>query len=145
MPQAVVAENGTLIGLAPDGAEVLGHLPSGRLVLDGTRLLPMESPVLRGRQRLLYAGIALLSLVADAEGELVADPELTMQGVVDPEEEEGAVAGALDAVEEAFAALPRGARQSDERLRETARLAVRRSLFRTVGKKPVTKVHLQRL
>ncbi len=145
VPQAIVAENGTLISLSAKGAEVLGHVPSGRLLLDGNRLIPADSPVIRGRQKLVYNGVALLSLAVDEKGALVSEPCLSMQGVLDPDEEADATADALEAVEEALAKLPRGALRSDERLGETARIAVRRALFRAVGKKPVTKVHLLRL
>jgi ribonuclease J len=145
VPQTVVAENGTLIGLSRDGAEVLGRMPSGRLLLDGNRLVPADSPIIRGRQKLVYSGVALLSLAVDDEGVLVSDPCLSLQGVLDPNEQAEVTADALAALEEALAKLPRGARRSDERLSETARVAVRRALFRSVGKKPVTQVHLLRL
>jgi ribonuclease J len=125
--------------------EVLDHVPAGRLILDGTRLIPGGSPVLRERQRLLYNGVALITLVVDAKGALQAEPRLALQGVLDPETEADVVVEALDALKEDMRKLPPGARTSDERVSETARLAVRRALFRAVGKKPVTRVHLIRL
>ena len=93
VPQAVVAENGTLISLSAEGAEVLGHVPSGRLLLDGNRLIPADSPVVRGRQKLVYNGVALLSLVVDETGALASEPCLSLQGVLDPDEEADARAG----------------------------------------------------
>ena len=145
VPQAIVAENGTLINLAPGAVEIFDHVPTGRLILDGTRLIPDRSPVLRERQRLLYNGVALVTLVVDAEGALRAEPRLALQGVLDPETEVEVVLEALDALKDDMSKLPPGARTSDERVSETARLAVRRALFRAVGKKPVTRVHLIRL
>jgi ribonuclease J len=145
VPEALVVENGALINLAPGAVEVLDHVPSGRLILDGTRLIPSESPLLRERQRLLHNGVALVTLVADAEGALQAEPRLALQGVLDPETEVEVVLEALDALKDDISKLTPAARISDERLSETARLAVRRALFRAVGKKPVTRVHLIRL
>jgi len=146
VPQAIVAENGTLISLSVErGAEVLDQVPSGRLLLDGTRLIPSDSPIIRGRHKLVYSGVAFLSLVVDEKGALANEPCLSLQGVLEPDEEADVIANALAALEEALAKLPRGALRSDERLGETARIAVRRALFRAVGKKPVVKVHLLRL
>jgi ribonuclease J len=145
VPQALVAENGDLIKLAPGAAEILEQVPAGRLVLDGTRLIPAVSPLLRERQRLVYNGVALVTLVIDAEGGLLAEPRLALQGVLDPETEVEVVLEALDALKSDVSKLPPRARTSDERVSETARLAVRRALVRAVGKKPVTRVHLIRL
>lgn len=145
VPQAIVAENGTLIGLSAEGAEVLGQVPSGRLLLDGKRLIPADSPIIRGRHKLVYSGVAFLSLAVDEKGALVDEPCLSLQGVLEPDEEAAVTADALEALEAALAKLPKGALRSDERLGETARIAVRRALFRAVGKKPAVKVHLLRL
>ena len=145
VPQAIVAENGALISLAPGRPEIVDHVPTGRLMLDGTRLIRAESPVLRERQRVFYNGVALVTLVVDTKGDLQAEPRLALEGVLDAESEVEVAAEVLDALRDELAKLPAGARTSDERLGETARVATRRALFRAIGKKPVTRVHLIRL
>ncbi len=145
VPEAIEAENGDLIALAPGPASIAGKVPSGRLVLDGNRLLPADSPVLRGRSRLLYNGSVVVTLVVDARGSLLAEPRLSMQGVVDPRDEADVVELVLEAVEDEVERLPRKARGDDERLREAARVAARRAFNRAVGKKPITEVALVRL
>ncbi|MDH3475886.1 MAG: ribonuclease J [Rhodospirillales bacterium] len=145
VPQAMVAENGHLIALAPGNAKVLDNVPTGRLVLDGNRLMPADSPVLRGRQKIGYNGVATLTLVVDAKGNALAEPRLSMQGVIDPDREATVLDGVMGALIDELARMPRGARASDTRLSEAARVAVRRAVFRAIGKKPVTQVHLVRL
>jgi ribonuclease J len=145
VPQAIVAENGTLISLAPGRPQIVDQLPVGRLMLDGTRLIRAESPVLRERQRVIYNGVALVTLVVDAKGALRAEPRLALEGVLDADSEVEVAAEVLDALSQELAKLPAAARTRDERLAETARVTVRRALFQRVGKKPVTRVHLVRL
>ena len=145
VPEAIVAENGALIRLAPGRAEIFEEVQAGRLVLDGNRLIPANSPTLRGRQKIAYNGSAVVSLVMDGAGGLLAEPRATVQGLLDPVHDRALLDAALEAVEDELARLPRGARADDARVRETARVALRRALFRSVGKKPVTEVHLTRL
>jgi ribonuclease J len=145
VPEAIVAENGALIRLAPGRAEILEKVQAGRLVLDGNRLISANSPTLRGRQKIAYNGSAVVSLVMDGAGSLLAEPRATVQGLLDPENDRDVLDAALESVEDELDRLPRRARADDARVRETARVALRRSLFRSVGKKPVTEVHLIRL
>ena len=145
VPEAVVAENGTLIALSDQGAEVLDHVPTGRVVLDGTRIIPANSPQLRERQRLMFNGSAMVSLVVDEKGHLLDEPRITIQGLLNGEEDDEIRAEVVAALFDGLESLPKGARRSDERLGEAARVSVRRALARATGKKPVTQVHLIRL
>ena len=148
MQQAVVAENGMLIGLAPQGAEIVDHVPAGRLVLDGTRLIAADSPVLRERQRLLYNGLAMVSLVVDREGTLAggAAHHHTRRARRRGAEVEIRRRGARTRSRTAIDSCCRAARAAATSA--WARPPGGRcggALFRAVGKKPVTQVHLIRL
>jgi ribonuclease J len=143
--QALLAENGALVRLAPGPAEVIGEVPAGRLALDGSHLVPLGGAVLKSRQRMAYNGAAVATLVLDGAGHLALDPQLTVHGLVDAEGDGEVVAAATAAARAAVAALPPGRRADDAVVREAARIAIRRSLFAHCGKKPVTDVHLVRL
>ena len=145
VPQALVAENGTLIRLDPEGAEIVAHVPTGRLVLDGNRLLPVDSPVLVDRRRMAFSGTASAVLVLDGEGHLIQPPWILTNGVLQEDEADAILETADQAVRTGVAALSRAARQDDAQVAEAARAALRRSLKNAVGKKPVTKVQVIRL
>ena len=130
--------------LAPGAAEIVDHVPTGRLVLDGTRLAAADAPHLRDRKRLLHNGAAFVTLVLDGGGALREAPGLTLEGVLDDETETGIYDATVAAVEVALARLPRARRGDDGEAAEAARLAVRRSLFKAIGRKPVTRVHVVR-
>ena len=144
--QSVLAENGSLLRLAPGRAEVIGEVESGRLALDGTHLTAMGGPALKSRQRMAYSGAAVATVVLDAAGRLVGEPQLTVHGLAaEGEGEEEARAEAATAARQALAALPPGKRGDDHAVKEVVRLAIRRSLNAYHGKKPLTDVHLIRL
>jgi ribonuclease J len=144
--RAVLAENGSLLRLAPGDPEVIGHVPTGRLGLDGTQLTAMGGAALKSRQRMAYNGAAVATIVLDGTGRLVGEPVLTVHGVAAEGEDEGvAKAEAVAAARQALAGLPPAKRGDDQAVREVVRIAIRRSLNARHGKKPLTDVHLVRL
>jgi ribonuclease J len=145
VPQVLVGENGAVMRLAPGQAEIVDQVWTGRLVLDGSRLLPSDSEMLRARSRLRYAGAALVTLVLDQKGRALDEPRVTLEGVLDPIAEAEIVDDARAAVSDSLARQPARVRRDDEALAEAIRIALRRHVFKAVGKKPVTRVHLVRL
>ena len=142
---AIVAENGTLVRLAPAPAEAIGTVPAGRLGLDGTNLMRLDGAVMKSRHRMVHNGAAVATIVIDAEGRLQAEPQLSVPGLLDPEEHEAVREAVIAAVKSALDSLPQARRRDDASVRESARLAVRRVLHANRGKKPVTEVHLVRI
>jgi ribonuclease J len=140
--QAIVTRNGEVVKLAPGPAAVIGAVPTGRLVADGKQLLDAAGEVFKSRQRVIFNGAALVTIVLDGNG-LVMPPQVTVPGLAGGEAEltldlGGAVAEAIDA-------MPARERRDDEAVREVARIALRRAVRARFGKRPVTEVHLVRL
>ena len=142
MPNTLVASNGDLIRLAPNGGEVIAQVRSGRLALDGRRLVPVESKLLKARNKMAFAGAALATVVLDAKGRLLADPKVTVQGLLEAEDDLG---WAAEELRKAVEGLSKADRADDEKLREAVRIALRRALDRHTGKKPLADVHVVRL
>ena len=145
VPNTVVATNGRMVRLAPGNPKIIDAVETGRLALDGERVISIDSPVLRERRRVLYQGSVVASLVLDGAGELLADPQLTLTGLADDANVEELTDGILDAIEDAIDRLPKAQLRSDGAVEEAARLAVRRTVQGLVGKKPTTDIHLTRI
>ncbi|MFZ5789421.1 MAG: ribonuclease J [Pseudomonadota bacterium] len=145
VPQTVVPGNGDVIRLAPGPAAKLAEVPSGRLGLDGKVLMALDGEAMRLRHRMLHNGAAVATLVVDAAGTLMTEPQIAIQGLLEPGEMEEARAEAAEAVRAALAKLKPAERRLDDVVKEAARLAVRRTLQALHGKKPLTEVHLVRL
>jgi ribonuclease J len=142
--ETVIAENGAMVRLAPGPAEIIDNVAVGRLVLDGNQLRALGSTALKSRQRMGFNGTAVATVVLDKGGKLLAAPQVTVQGLVEEADSE-TLAALGDRLGQAIAELPASLRRDDEAVREAARLAMRRSLKASYGKKPVTDIHIVRL
>jgi ribonuclease J len=91
-----------------------------------------------------YDGAAVATLVLDAAGKLLAPPQITVHGVFD-EAGEAEIAAIASAISEAVSSLTGGDRRKDDAVREAARLALRRSLKASHGKRPLTDIHIVRV
>lgn len=146
VPRTVVATNGRMVRLAPNGPELIDAVTSGRLALDGERLVQIDSPVLRERKRVLYQGAVVATLVVDRAGDLAAEPQVTLTGLADDDDAGDELYDAiLDEIEDVIEGLPRKQRRDNDKLEDTVRVAIRRVVTNIVGKKPSTDVHLVRL
>ncbi len=145
VPEPVGARNGYVVRLAPGRATVVDEVPHGRLAVDGTRLIPMESAALRDRRRLAWNGSAVVTVVVDREGRVKGTPQVAVAGVFDRDVEPEIAHEVEDAVTAAIEDLPKPRRRDDGEVREAARLAVRRSVRALCGKRPQIDVHLVRV
>jgi len=141
---AIVAENGSVIRIGPDDAKIIDHVFSGRLTLEGSRLLSMGSEIFKSRTRAMWHGTATVSIVIDEDGELLADAQLSTTGLFEDEDDPIYLEAILQA-EDAVESLSATHVKEDARVKEAIRLAVRRHLRNQLGKKPVTEVHLIRV
>ncbi|MGH6976374.1 MAG: MBL fold metallo-hydrolase RNA specificity domain-containing protein, partial [Stellaceae bacterium] len=139
--ETIVTKNGEVVKLAPGPASVIGEVPTGRLAADANTLLDAKGETLKNRQRMVFNGAALATLVMDRAGKLLAPPQVSVEGV--PSEDSGEALAAR--VAQALDELGARDRRDDDKVREAARLAIRRSLRDWHGKKPVTQVHLVRI
>ncbi len=141
--QALLALNGDMVRLGPLPAAVIGQVPVGRLALDGTQLVSLESEAWKNRRRITFNGAAVATVVLDRGGTLLADPRVTLQGVGEPDASTLAELGAD--VGRAVEGLSPRERRDDAAVSEAARIAVRRRLKAWSGKRPVTDVHVVRV
>jgi ribonuclease J len=132
--KTIVQQNGTIVRLAPDGPEVVGHAPVGRLVLDGDVILPADGATMNERRKLAENGLVTVAVVRGAR----AEPAITIHGLPIEEDRDTLLAEMRDAI----AATIAGGERDDARLREALRLAVRRRVTAWTGKKPVVDVSI---
>jgi ribonuclease J len=136
-------EDGDIITLYPGRPAITDSAPVGRLVLDGTRLVPLKGEVMAARRRMLFNGIVVASVAVDQAGNLRGRPKISAPGLLDPEDPD------TDRVTSDFADslqdLPANLRRDDAALQDAARSALRRTLGRKLGKRPMVDVHLIRV
>ncbi len=140
---AHLIEDGDMLRLAPGKPEICEGAPTGRLVVDGNRLLPLEGGVIAARKRMLFNGVIVASLAVDANGKVLGVPQVSAPGLFEGTDMEPAqLAGDLA---RAVAELPHGLKREDDALREAARAVLRKAVGRRLRKRPNVEVHLLRV
>jgi ribonuclease J len=139
----LLLEDGDILSLAPGRPEVVDSAPVGRLVLDGTRLVPLQGGVMSARRRMLYNGVAIASIAIDAAGRLRGSPRLSAPGLFEQDDPE--TGRIIAEFTDSLADLPATLRRDDAGLADAARTALRRVLGRRLPKRPLVEVHLLRV
>ncbi len=140
---SIMMEDGDILSLAPGVPAIVDSAPVGRLVLDGNRLMPLQGGVMGARRRMLFNGVAILSLAVDEAGRLRGVPRISAPGLFDADDPEtGRIVHELS---ESIADLPASLRRDDAALSEAAKAALRRALGKRLQKRPLVDVHLLRV
>ncbi len=141
--EPVVLEDGDLLQLLPDAAEVIDSVPVARLAIDGKRVVPLSGGVLAARKRMLFNGVVLASIAIDIDGRMRGTPRVSAPGLIEQDDpEHGRVENDFAA---AMADLPAPLRRDDAAFTEAAKAALRRTLGRRLQKRPIVDVHLLRV
>ena len=142
----IVPQNGEIVRVRSDaGPEIVGHVTSGILAVDGKRLLPLDSGVMKGRRRAIEQGSAVATVVLDHKGRVMTRPQISANGLLSADQDKNALEHVAVAVESALDGLTGPKLRNDAEVNETVRLAARRALFELTGKKPAVDVHLMRI
>ncbi|HAE01900.1 MAG TPA: MBL fold hydrolase [Rhodospirillaceae bacterium] len=143
VPHGIVAQNGMLMSLTNNGAEVIDQVYSGRLAVDGDRLIPMDHGSIRQRKRLAQNGAAVVSIALDKSGRLADEAQLTLAGLLDSDGPEWD--DLLDLAEETVENLSKAQLKDDDQVVEAVRIAIRRKLQVMTRRRPQVDVHLLRV
>jgi ribonuclease J len=79
----VIAENGSVVELTPDGVRVVDRVPAGVTFVDGLGVGDVEDVALRDRRRLSEDGVLIIvaTVSLDDGGTMISPPELIARGV----------------------------------------------------------------
>ncbi len=141
--EPILLEDGDVLSLSGNRAEIVDAVPVGKLALDGNRLLPMDGGVLGARRRMLAAGVVLGSVVVDGEGTLLGMPQVSAPGLFEPDDAD--TARIAQSFAQGLAELPVSTRMAEHDFREAAKSALRRAVGRKLQKRPMVDVHLIRV
>ncbi len=146
IPDAVMAENGSVLRLHPGPAEIVDEVHWGRLAVDGKRLIPLDGEVMRARRRIGFGGVAVATIVLKKNGQLHEYPQLSVPGLADGAGDDQEIRdSAIVAIAEAVDGLSTSARRSDDEVSGAAIRAIRQVFRDSLGRRPLAEVHVVRL
>jgi ribonuclease J len=94
VPEQVTPRNGDMVRLAPGPAAIIDEVPSGRLYVDGGRLVTEQGEALHERRHASTNGVLIVSFAMDKRGKIVSDIDVRAIGL--PGDEESPLGDALD-------------------------------------------------
>lgn len=139
--ETVAGQNGNVIRLAPGAAEIVDHVPVGRLAIEQGRAVKLDSPAIRERRKVAFNGAAVVALVLDHAGNVAADPAVASIGWHDDPE-----AGRSElqrAIRAAVEDLPGKRRLDDAAVAEATRRVIRKAA--PDGRRPLIDLQILRL
>ena len=140
--EAVEPFNGVVIELG-DVTKIVGQVHSGYYGLDGTTLIPLDSPIIKTRRQLKEAGNLFVSLAVNKNGELEGAVEVSAPGCMDIYEDtdlKQTIIADVGAVCENS-----GGRSKTKELRDKIRNRLRRRLQDELGKRPLIEIHIHQI
>ncbi|PPR43570.1 MAG: Ribonuclease J1 [Alphaproteobacteria bacterium MarineAlpha6_Bin2] len=83
--KGLILKNGLLVKLAPDKPKVLGSVTTGKLILDGKNIIPLNEEAIKHRKKMLYNGTLLISLAIDIKKKISTKPIISSKGFFNDE------------------------------------------------------------
>jgi len=145
IPKQILLENGCIVKLDRDMPCIIEQVKTGRLAWEGRRAVPMKSEIIASRKRALFNGSLVASVAINKEGEIVAEPIVTTEGVLDPNGDDELWDALFDVIYNTVEGLGRKEVKDDNRVEEALRIAIRRWCRATFSKRTVTHIHLIRV
>lgn len=133
-----VIEDGDVLEITKDGAEVTGRLDASRVLVDGLSVGETGQIVLRDRLQLSQDGMVVVIMTIDrATDSIASGPEILSRGFVYMDENEELVEKLRDIVIETFESCDDEAREDWAVVKEEVRSALRRYLRREAERFPM--------
>ncbi|RYH12341.1 ribonuclease J [Tropicimonas sp. IMCC6043] len=142
----IVATNGTMLDLTGDAPVVCEHVETGRVYLDGTRIIGALDGVVRNRIRMALNGHVMLNIIFDEDDELLGDPWAEVMGLAETGRSGAPLVDLIESETGQFLARADDKLLvDDDKLDAALRRAVRQVAVEEIGKKPEVTVVISRL
>jgi ribonuclease J len=137
--QVLLAQDGDIIQFDAHGARIADKAPTGRVLIDTTRVGEVGDEVLRDRRHLAGDGVVVAVVaISRHTGTITGAPELVARGfVVDAGEEESLFADAGRVIGECIAAAGVEERTDQGLMTEKLRVELRRFFKKRSGRRPL--------
>ncbi|TVP99731.1 MAG: ribonuclease J, partial [Roseinatronobacter sp.] len=144
--QSVVVPNGSVLDLTGDVPGLVDEVPTGRIYLDGSRLIGAMDGIIRDRIRMAIGGHVFVTLILDEENEALGAPWAEIAGLR-TEARGGQMLNEVieSALEEFVSRAGHKVLADDDKLNDGLRRVVRQVVMEEIGKKPEVTIVVSRL
>ena len=136
--EVLVVDNGQPIRFDPVGAQLGERVPSGRVLIDGTRTGEIADEVLRDRKHLAADGLVVPVVAIDRQkGTVEGVPDVIVRGLARDERTAAFIKDAADMVVEIVGTAQLEERTDAGLIREKVRTELQRICRRRTGRRPL--------
>lgn len=136
--EVLILEDGDCLEVTPQHAEIIGHVPHGRVFVDGKGIGDVEEFVIRDRRYLSNDGVVLVILSVDREtGEVLGGPYLHSRGFAAEAEAGALLEEASRLVLEAYNSIDPEAKEESAFVQATVKKALKSFLKKETNRFPV--------
>ncbi|KKB78035.1 beta-lactamase [Devosia soli] len=144
IPNVCEARNGDLVRLFPEPMAFPAEVRTGELYLDGLVLCSPEESGVKGRRRLSFGGMIIVSLAVNSSGQVVSGPDYVVEGL--PETEDESIVELIeDTVTGTIKSLPNKRRSDPDVFSSALFKAIRNEVNAFWGRKPNVNVFVHRV
>jgi ribonuclease J len=136
--EVLTAENGDLLRFDGEGGRLADKVPTGRVLIDGTRVGEVGDEVLRDRRHLAADGLVVpVVTISRQTGIVEGTPELIARGFVTDTESDGVLSEASRLITTVIAEASVEERTDPGLMTEKVRVELRRYLRKRTGRRPM--------
>lgn len=144
IPNVCEARNGDMVRLFPEPMAYPAEVRTGELYLDGLVLCTPEESGVKGRRRLSFGGMVVVSLAVNSSGQVVSGPDYVVEGLPETEDE-SLVELIEDTVAGTIKSLPPKRRSDPDVFSSALFKAIRNEVNAFWGRKPNVNVFVHRV
>ena len=144
--QPMLIENGDVLKIFPNKAEIINKVNSGKLLVDGNRLIDEESPALKERKNISYNGLMDINLIISRNGNVERSPLINLRGLPLHDQELNEIKYELeDKILDICKSYSLNNKKQENNLIDNLKNSLRKILQSRLSKKPFTNINLIRL
>ena len=144
IPEAIEVNNGSLVHLAPGKARVIDEVQSGKLALNGSQVVSVDSTLIKERKKLMHEGLISLTLVVGPTGDLKKTPNFISRGVFDDTNVD-AIEDLVVIVRHSLKECPKNIIRCDDLLAKEMKKVLRKVIRNNWNSKPEIVVEVMRI
>ena len=140
---SIIVEEGDVLELNDGDPEIIGEVPVGCLAVDGKKIIPLSSDILKKRRKMIDGGTIVGTVVIDKTGHISDHLQLSSFGLLESNPQDMETLIAL--IRESVGKMDTKDKKEDSLVKEVIRLTIRRFITEQFGKKPLIEIHLVRI
>jgi ribonuclease J len=129
--KAIEVENGNVVRITEEGAEIVSQVEHGLMAVDGNFLIESDTQIIRMRRDMKNNGLIAASVVLDKKGQLVGEVQISAPGILDNIEDRDLIDSMAD-LSTTLLAKKKGLTQGD--IEKIIAPALRKTLKAEIGK-----------